>query len=432
MKQTTLAATVAASLLATSMASQAQVTNGFISDSTLNLSLRNFYHNQDQRSGNPGFSRTGEWGQGFQLQFQSGWVDTGAVKLGVDALGQYGVRLDGGSRTGKPGVSRRPGQLFPLDSDGSAVSEFGRLDLTAKAQVAQTRLDAGMLRPQLPVLRSNDGRLLPQTFRGAQLVSRDIDGLTLQLGQIERVSGRASTDYENLRISGGEQRVNQFRFAGGDYKINDDLTTSYYFGQLQDYYRQHFVGVQHRLLLGEGRLNTDLRYFDSNAYGANRSGDAGYGSKVDNRAISAMFTYHRSGHSLGLGRQHMSGDSAFPFINNGDSATAHLITDSQIGKFLRAEQRTWVAEYAYDFAELNVPGLRASGKYLRGNNVQRSEDQSSGKEWERDLRVDYTLQDGPLKNLGFSLCHASLRSNIASQSDIDETRVYLTYSFKLR
>lgn len=191
------------------------------------------------------------------------------------------------------------------------------------------------------------------------------------------------------------------------------------------------MGVQHRLLLGEGRLNTDLRYFDSNAYGANRSGDAGYGSKVDNRAISAMFTYHRSGHSLGLGRQHLSGDSAFPFINNGDGATAHLITDSQIGKFLRAEQRTWVAEYAYDFAELNVPGLRASGKYLRGNNVRGAE---SGRdnEWERDLRVDYTLQDGPLKNLGFSLRHASLRSNIASQRDIDETRVYLTYSFKLR
>lgn len=431
MNRSILASAVAASILAASMAAQAQTGEGFVAGSSVNLGLRTFYHNQDQRSGNPGFSRSEELGQGFQLQFQSGWIDTGVVKLGVDALGQYGLRLDSGSRAGKGGVSRRPGQLFPLDSDGSAVSNFGRFDLTAKAQVGQTRLDIGMLRPQLPVLRSNDGRLLPQTFRGGQLVSRDIEGLTLQLGQIERASGRASTDYENLRIAGGTQRVNQFRFAGGDYKVNDDLTTSYYFGQLQDYYRQHFVGVQHRLLLGEGRLNTDLRYFDSNAYGANSSQLAGYGNKVDNRAISAMFTYHRSGHSLGLGRQHMSGNSAFPFINNGDGATAHLITDSQIGKFLRAEQRTWVASYAYDFAEMGVPGLRASGKYLRGDNV-RGAASGKDKEWERDLRVDYTLQDGPLKNLGVSLRHASLRSSVAGQRDIDEGRVYLTYNFKLR
>ncbi|TVP90936.1 MAG: OprD family porin [Pseudomonadaceae bacterium] len=433
MKQSTLASAVAAAVLATSLSTQAQVSNGFISDSSLNLGLRNFYLNQDQRSGNPGFSRQEEWGQGFVLQFQSGWVDTGAVKLGVDALGQYGVRLDGGGTAGKPGITRSPGQLFPLDSDGSAVSEFGRVDLIGKLQVAETRVDLGMLRPRLPVLTINDGRLLPQTFRGGQLVSRDIEGLTLQAGQIERVSARASTNYENMGIAGASAaaRVNQFRFAGGDYQVNENLTTSYYFGQLQDFYRQHFLGAQHRTALGAGSLSTDLRFFDSNAYGANRSETAGYGAKVDNRAISAMFTYSQAGHSFGLGRQHLSGKTAFPFINNGDGATAYLITDSQIGKFLRAEQRTWVAEYGYNFAEVGIPGLRASGKYLRGDNV-RGQPSGQDKEWERDLRVDYTVQQGVMKNLGFSLRHASLRSSVPSQRDVDETRVYVTYSFALR
>ncbi len=433
MNKTTLAGAIAASLLATSLSAQAQVSNGFVSDSSLTLGLRNFYHNQDQRSGNPGFSRSEEWGQGFLLQFQSGWVDTGGVKLGLDALGQYGVRLDGGGRQGKTGITRSPGQLFPLESDGSAVSEFGRIDLTGKLQVAQTRVDLGVLRPRLPVLTSNDGRLLPQTFRGGQLVSRDVDNLTLQLGQIERVSARASTNYENMGIGGASTaaRVNQFRFAGGDYQVNDSLTASYYFGQLQDFYRQHFIGAQHSTALGAGSLSTDLRYFDSSAYGANRSETAGYGAKVDNRVISAMFTYSQDGHSVGLGRQQLSGKSAFPFVNNGDGTTAYLITDSQLGKFLRAEQRTWLVEYGYNFAEAGIPGLRASAKYLRGDNV-RGQDSGQDKEWERDLRVDYTVQEGALKNLGFSLRHASLRSNVPSQRDIDETRIYLTYSFNLR
>ncbi|SDU25071.1 OprD family porin [Halopseudomonas salegens] len=430
MNKTTLAGAITASLLATTLSAQAHAGNGFISDSSLTLGLRNFYHNQDQRSGNPGFSRSEEWGQGFLLQFQSGWVDVGSVKLGLDALGQYGLRLDGGGRAGKSGITRRPGQLFPLESDGRAASEFGRFDLTGKVQVAETTVHVGVLRPRLPVLASNDGRLLPQTFRGGQLVSRDVDGLTLQLGQIERASGRASTDYENLRIAGGSERVNQFRFVGGDYQLNENLTTSYYFGQLQDYYRQHFLGVRHRLPLGDGRLDTDLRYFDSNAYGANRNGAPGFGGKVDNRAVSALFTYHRSGHSLGLGRQHMSGNSSFPFVNNGDGAIAYLITDSQIGKFLRAGQRTWVAEYAYDFAEAGIPGLRASAKYLRGDNVS-GQPSGQDKERERDLRVDYTVQEGLLKNLGLSVRHASLRSSVPSQRDIDEARIYLTYSFKL-
>lgn len=301
MNKTTLAGAITASLLATTLSAQAHAGNGFISDSSLTLGLRNFYHNQDQRSGNPGFSRSEEWGQGFLLQFQSGWVDVGSVKLGLDALGQYGLRLDGGGRAGKSGITRRPGQLFPLESDGRAASEFGRFDLTGKVQVAETTVHVGVLRPRLPVLASNDGRLLPQTFRGGQLVSRDVDGLTLQLGP-DRARQRPCVDRLREPAHCRWQRTGQsVPLCRGDYQLNENLTTSYYFGQLQDYYRQHFLGVRHRLPLGDGRLDTDLRYFDSNAYGANRNGAPGFGGKVDNRAVSALFTYHRSGHSLGLG-----------------------------------------------------------------------------------------------------------------------------------
>ena len=435
MQHTLLASAIALGLLST-LPTLAQAGEGFVEGASATLSARNFYFNQDNRSGAASPSKSEEWGQGFLLNFQSGYT-AGPVGFGLDALGQVGIRLDSGGRTTKADRDRNPGALFPLEDDGSAVSNFSRIDFTGKARIGKTELRLGALQPKLPVLTFNDGRLLPQTFRGGQLTSRDIQGLTLNLGQIERASGRASTDYQGLTIAGGTERVNQFRFAGGDYQLTDNLITSYYFAELEDYYRQHFLGLVHNIGLGNGKLHTDLRAFDSNAYGANDDGQAGYGAagfqndgRVDNRALSALFTYSLSGHSLGLGYQHLSGDSHFPFVNNGDGATAYLITDSQIAKFQRAGEKTWLARYAYDFANAGVPGLKASATYLRGDDVKAAVP-GADHEWERDLRVDYRIQNGWLKNLDLSLRHASLRSDVAGQRDQDELRAIASYTFTL-
>lgn len=434
MRSKYLAGAVATGLAFQVSAAAAQT--DFIDDASANLALRNFYINQDNRSGSAAPSKTEEWGQGFLLDLRSGFT-AGTVGFGVDALGQFGLRLDSGGRTNKAGRNRNPGTLFPLESDNSATSNFGRVDLTAKARLAKTELRYGALRPALPILSANDGRLLPQTFRGGQLTSTDVSGLTFNLGQIDRASGRASSDYEELRIAGGQQRVDQFRFAGGDYALNDNLTLSYYFAELQDYYRQHFLGARHSFALGAGKVSSDLRFFDSNAEGANADGKAGYAArgfdnqgKVDNRAYSALFSYALGGHNLGLGYQHLSGDSDFPFVNNGDGSSAYLITDSQIGKFQRAGERTALARYAYDFAQVGAPGLKATVTYLSGNDVDAAS-ASNDSEWERDLRLDYSVQTGPLKNLGLSLRNASLRSSVAGQRDIDETRVILSYNIAL-
>ena len=145
-----------------------------------------------------------------------------------------------------------------------------------------------------------------------------------------------------------------------------------------------------------------------------------------------MFTYKLSNHGLGLGYQKMSGDSDFAYLNNGGGSTAYLITDSQINKFERAGEKTWVGQYSYDFADL-APGLKFSAKYLRGSDydvITNADGSKPGdKEWERDLRLDYTVQQGFLKDLGVSLRHASLRSD--ADRDQDQVRVYLTYNFVL-
>lgn len=423
---------------------------GFVEDSKASLTLRNFYFNQDNRESQDYAGQAEEWGQGFVLNYQSGFTE-GTVGFGVDAIGLLGVRLDGGGRAGKGGSDRTPGQLFPLESDGSAVNDFSRLGLTGKVKVSKTEARIGTLLPKLPILVSNDGRLLPQTFEGGQLISNEIDNLTLTGGLIEHAVGRASSDSTGLAVGGGSQESNQFVFAGGDWKVTPELLAQYYYANLEDYYKQHFAGLTHSLALADQHsLKTDLRYFKTDADGANDSAAgraAGYtvggytrdgSKKIDNDTWSLAFTYGLGAHSLTLGHQRVSEDSNFVQLNQGNldgskgagGTSVYLLTDRQITSFTRAGEHTSFAEYGYDFAALGVPGLKASVAYLKGTNIKTTSGHDA-KEWERDFRLDYTLQDGALKGLNFSWRNASLRSKGQSQDDLDQNRLIVSYTLPL-
>ena len=415
---------------------------GFVEDSKASLTLRNFYYDRNDKNTADNRSEAREWGQGFLFNYQSGYTE-GTVGFGIDAVGLLGVRLDGGG-DGDSADRRKPGQLFPTESNGEAVHDYSKAGLTAKAKVSNTELRLGTLQPKLPVVNFNDGRLLPQLFEGGQITSGEIDGLTLTAGQLEHTKTRSSTDDVGLRIGGASAQAdsNTFYYAGGDYKLTKDLTAQYYYGNLEDFYAQHFLGLVHNWAIGPGALKTDLRYFDSSSDGKNGSAagrTAGYRSngfwqagdahngEVDNRTWSALFTYSLGGHAFDLGYQQVDGHSDFPFLNQGDGSTSYLITDRQIGKFQNAGERTWLAGYAYDFAKLGAPGLKASVVYLSGDNIDAADGEN--KEWERDLRLDYTLQEGALKGLNFSWRNASLRGN--DSTDQDENRLIVSYTLPL-
>ena len=55
-------------------------------------------------------------------------------------------------------------------------------------------------------------------------------------------------------VNGQQADSNAFYFAGGDYKLTKDLTAQYYYGNLDDFYTQHFLGLTHNLALGAGVL----------------------------------------------------------------------------------------------------------------------------------------------------------------------------------
>ena len=430
---------------------------GFLDDSKATLKLRNFYINTDNRdSGAPkNANYSSEWGQGFQLEYQSGYT-AGTVGFGVDAIGLLGVKLDsGGGRSGNPTGLLDGGTVFPSGSGNNAVNEESSLGLTAKAKISKTELKLGTLLPKLPVIMSNDGRLLPQTWQGGQVTSNDIKDVTLIAGQISEAKGRNSSNNEDLSISGANgsgnstigERSNKFRYAGVDYKATKDLLLQYYYGSLDQFYNQSFLGLVHNWHIGPGVLKSDLRYFHSTSNGADGNTPAFYSTgsysgaangkgEVDNNLASGLFLYTVAGHTFGAGYQVSNGSSDFPWLNQGDGSSNYTITDMQIQKFDRAGEKTWQVRYSYDFASVGFPGATAGVVYLHGDDIDTvgANGKSSGtgqSEWERDITLAYVIPEGPLKNFGVMWKNAAWRDDIVGQREQDENRLILSYSVPL-
>ncbi|WP_307943262.1 OprD family porin [Pseudomonas mosselii] len=423
---------------------------GFIEDSKLSLSSRTMYFNNDNREVG---ADNRESGQGFKLDYISGFTE-GTVGFGVDAQALWGIHLDGGK-----GKHPDNSSFFPSETNGSAAAQWARLGANAKARFSKTEAHFGSaLAPMLPILVSNDGRLLPQTFEGATITSKEIDNLTVNAGQLTHAMGRASSNRTGLSVNGATADSNKFRYGGLDYKLTPDLTLQYYYSNLEDFYKQHFLGATHVFKIADDQsFKTDLRYFDSSSDGRNGSGGgynfnnnngyAKHAGEVDNKTWSAMFTYTLGGHALMLGHQQVSDDGAFVWLNQGSvrdgngrpegagGASFYLFTDSMINQFARAGENTTFGQYSYDFARLGVPGLKASVSYLRGTDVRNASGNGSYSEWERDARIDYVIQEGTLKGLGFSLRQGVYRGtngpagNTEYTKDQDQTRFIVNYTY---
>jgi hypothetical protein len=302
---------------------------------------------------------------------------------------------------------------------GKSADEYSFLGLTGKVKVSNTLLTVGTHEPVMPVLYRNDTRLLPQTYEGVQIVSKDIPNLTLTGGQFTAAHQRDSTNYEDLTMfsdgATGGVTTDQFNYAGISYAFTPQLTGMAYRSELKDNYSQNVASVIATLPLTAGiKLKSDVRYFDSNGEGK---------STVDNRYLGAMFTLKSKGHSLGIGYQNQDGRTGLPFLLVADP---WALNNGTYFHFVRASEDSWQLRYDYDFAASGVPGLTLMTRYMRGDDFKISG--ASAKEWERDIDLGYVIQSGPLSGVGLLWRNVTYRGS--STTDIDENRALISYTFK--
>ncbi|MCF4997571.1 outer membrane porin, OprD family [Pseudomonas syringae] len=384
----------------------------FIEDSKASLTINNYYFNSDYRQPGATQSKRDEWAQGFMLNYESGFTN-GTVGFGLDAIGMLGIKLDSSRDRINTG-------LLSADNDGNPQDNYSELGLTAKARVSKSILRVGTLLPKMPTVLSNESRLMPQTFRGAHLVSEEFAGLTLDGGRLTQNSLRNDSSSEDMIVNGnaitGGRFTDKFNFAGARYRWNKNLMTSYNYGHLDNNYNQHIVNLVHSLPIGNGSLKSDLRYARSTNDG---------NTNVDNTALGAMFTYSVIGHGVSLAYQKMKGDTGFPYINGTDEFLVNYAMLSP--DFANPDEKSWQARYNYDFAALGIPGLTFMTRYVAGDGFERGG--RGAKEWERNSEVAYAFQQGSLKNFAVKWRNGTYRS--AGSSDIDQNRLILSYTLPL-
>lgn len=284
---------------------------GVIDDASGSLELRNFYFDRDFHGDSATQSRRGEWAQGFMLRLQSGYTD-GVVGFGLDAAGMLGLKLD--SSPDRSGTG-----LLPRNSDKRAADDYTKAVATFKARLAQSELKVGGLSPQLPLLASNNSRLFPQWFNGAQLVSKDLDRLTLTLLQVDTTKLRDSTDYEDLTAMAQQGAYSatvtsdRLYYGGVDYQPLNNLTLSLHTSALEYLFRRDFAGFKFKTRLGPGDVFTEWRWFNAREQGRALLGE------VDNQTLSTNFGYSVQGHTFSGGYQKVRGDTAYAYVGGTDT-----------------------------------------------------------------------------------------------------------------
>ena len=389
--------------------------SGFVDGAKVNLNLRNFYINRNFTNPTKAQGKAEEWTQSFILDAKSGFTQ-GTVGFGMDVLGLYSVKLDGGKGTGGT-------QLLPLDHDGRPADNFGRTNVAFKAKLSQTEVKVGEWMPVLPILRSDDGRSLPQTFRGGQITSKEITGLTLYGGQFRANSPRDDSSMNDMSMTGKPTFTSdRFNFQGGEYVFNDKRTQiGLWNAELKDIYSQQFVNLIHSQSLGDWTLGANLGFFYGKDDGSARAGD------LDNKTFYGLFSARYGGNTFYVGLQKLTGDSAWMRVNGTSGGT--LANDSYNSSYDNAREKSWQVRHDYNFVALGVPGLTLMNRYISGDNVHTG-NITDGKEWGRESELGYTVQSGAFKDLNVKWRNSTMRRDY-SNNEFDENRLIVSYPISL-
>ncbi|MCQ9426801.1 OprD family porin [Pseudomonas sp. LJDD11] len=389
---------------------------GFIEDSTAMLTLRNFYINRNFVSDSAAQSKAEEWSQAFILNYTSGFTQ-GTVGFGADAIGMYAIKLDGGRGT-------RGTQLLPVHDDGRPADDYGRLAIAGKARISATEFKVGEWMPNLPILRSDDGRSLPQTFQGAQITSREIENVTLYGGQFRGNSPRNDASMEDMFFAqkpGG--RTDRFNFVGGEYTFNDKRTLlGLWSAELKDIYRQQLLQLTHSQPVGDWVLGVNAGWFIGKDEGRSLSGD------LDNRTGYGLFSARLGGHTFYVGLQKVSGQDGWMKVNG--TSGGSLGNDSYNSSYENANERSWQLRHDYNFAALGVPGLTLMNRYIKGTDVHVGT-VTDASEWGRESELAYAFQSGPFKNLNIKWRNSTLRRDWGTNTRFNENRLIVNYPLSI-
>lgn len=437
MKWSVIAFAVAAATSQMAVASQQSESQGFIEDSKLDLHARTLYFNRDFRNGDTNVSNANalkgkrkgyreETGLGLKAIYESGFTQ-GTVGFGVDAFGLQGIKLDsGGGRNGN--------NQFPTDGrSGKAQDNYSQAGGAVKARLSNTTLKYGQQFVDLPVLSTDDSRLLPETTTGFLVTSNEIEGLELHAGHFTALTAMDQTFHD----SSNNGQLRSIDLVGGRYNITDDLSTAYYYsdadlghkGADRRKAKKHYLNVNYNYPIAENQSFA----VDFNAYSTRfNAKDKAADRTSKNNVRSLAFAYNLGAHTFTVARQCVEGnhDAGYEYGYDG-GGSVYLANDVQYTGFHQKGEVSNQVRYDLDLETFGVPGLSFMTRYVRGSKIANGT-RNNGKNWERDIDVRYVVQSGVAKDLSLHVRNATYRANdAAGNPDINEVRFIAEYPLSI-
>ena len=405
----------------------------FVDDSNVQLKLRNFYLDRQYDQPDPKKVQDfGSWSQGITLDAKSGYAEFGPVKVGVDVLAQYAVRLSGDRHDND--------FIMPYNyTTKEQARDFGKVGVTLKAKMSETELRVGEILPATPVVHFDPSRQLLTTYEGVWLESKDLKNTKLTLGYLDGINARYENQVHDFKLWPNELGTEKGQVksgdsdgmyvAGIDYQFNKELSLSYFYGDVTNIYRQNYFGVAYNKKLDDkNKFATHVRYFDNR-----ESGDALYG-EIDNQALSLKGAWTHDVHTVDIGYQQMFGDHGnnaafFPTLS-GWVPQPYLVNWS-VASFVRKDEKSWSLGYTYDFKNVGLQGLTATVRHYDGWNIDNGAGKKRGKEDENNFILNYVVPQGALKGLGFQYMYIDVNyHDVPNFVDLQEHRVATTYTYK--
>ncbi|MCB2251687.1 OprD family porin [Pseudomonas chlororaphis] len=414
---------------------------GFVEDAKLNVLLRNYYFNRDNKNRN---NDQKDWTQGIWGNFSSGYTQ-GTVGVGVDAFGYLALKLDGGDGTGGTGNMSR-------DSDGDVNKSQGKAGAAVKFRLSKTELKVGDMQPSTsPVFAVGGSRILPQTASGLQLQSSEIQNLDLEGGHFYSGTSQDSNARNgNLYANYANVASNSIDYLGGKYGITDNLSASLYGAKLEDIWNQYYANLNYTIPMGgDQSLNLDGNIYRTTDTGKAKAGD------ISNTTFSlaAAFSFLKA-HTITVGFQKVNGDTPFDYIGigghdaskrgaNRGGDSIFLANSIQYSDFNGPNEKSAQIRYDLKMAEYGIPGLSFMTRYVKGWDIDGTKmDADSpyrgygygadGKHHETNFEAKYVVQTGPAKDLSFRVRQAWHTANAdQAEGDVKEFRLIVDYPLSI-
>ncbi|MCH7315193.1 OprD family outer membrane porin [Acinetobacter sp. ANC 3882] len=379
------------------------------------FTLKNAYINRD--FDNPNLKDTGSWSQAASLFYKSKMQETPLqiadkpITIGADASVQYAVRLSQDKHVADT--------VLPFDTQTqSQASDYLKYGATLKLGYDKTLLSVGELWLDLPVTAVDSSRQLLTSYWGTNLKSQISDQLYAEIGRIDKVSPRNEEDFKKFSFTANGKTIysDGLNYLDLRYQLTPSLKAEYYFGNLEDLYNKHYLGVDHQWKQPNFSLNSRFKYFNAKNDGANFD--------IDAQNIGLLEMLKVNNQSFGLGYQQIIGESAYP-LPDGFLPETYFINWNATG-FFKKNEKSYHMMYGYDFKNY-VPGFNAMVKYVYGHDFKAANGKKNH-ESESNVILNYAFQQPSLK--GFSLQYIRIDYNVKHGNDFGEDRLFVNYSKK--